>query len=514
MHVVFFNRSFYPETTATSQLLTELCADLVRDYGCRVTVVAGVPVVTWSAEDGAGSRRSEVRDQTSDIRRQGSEPRGQAETHDERHEERLRKFRAEHVLSGAEGNAKIAKKDDLTLRPWRSWREDGFAPIHNSPFAIRNLQYASLATYVSPLTSYSAVLRPFTREYYSGVEILRARGTSFPKTGFAGRFSNYVSYFMSACYAGLRVSRPDVVVAMTDPPIIGLAGYIAARRFSVPLVMYYQDIFPEAGRLLEDFHSASIDRALEKTNRLLVRRASRIVALGETMKRRLVEGKGADPRKTAVIHNWADCEAIVPGPKRNAFSEANGLADKFVVMHSGNIGLSQAPETLLGAADRLRSCYPDIRVVFVGDGVKKEALARQAQTAGLDNVRFLPFQPKENLKESFAAADVFVVSLKRGLAGIIVPSKLYGILAAGRPYVAAVEDDCEVAGITRAYGCGVVAEPESADDLAEKILTLYRDRDLARRMGENARHAALRFDRKAGVKAYYEMLRGVAEGAG
>jgi len=501
MHIAFFNRSFYPETTATSQLLTELCTDLVRDYGCRVTVVAGVPVVACM-EHGARSQRSDAGDQTSDIRRQRSEPRGQPGTHHERHEGRGFAQSANDQRS----EIRDQKSEQRTVLVGRniSVCAPAFAPNWFS------CPPASWRLALSPLRS----LHPpcfFQRERYAGIEILRARGTRLPKTRFVGRFSNYVSYFMSACYAGLRVSRPDVVVAMTDPPIIGMAGYLTARWFQAPLVMYYQDIFPEAGRLLEDFHSAAIDRALEKTNRFLVRRASRIVALGETMKRRLVEGKGADPRKTAVIHNWADCEAIVPGPKRNAFSQANGLADKFVVMHSGNIGLSQAPETLLGAADRLRS-YPDIRVVFVGDGVKKEALARQAQTAGLDNVRFLPFQPKENLKESFAAADLFIVSLKRGLAGVIVPSKLYGILAAGRPYVAAVEDDCEVAGITRAYGCGVVAEPESPDDLAEKILTLYRDRDLARRMGENARLAALRFDRKAGVKAYYEMLRSVAEG--
>ncbi|MGH7825513.1 MAG: glycosyltransferase family 4 protein [Candidatus Binatia bacterium] len=351
--------------------------------------------------------------------------------------------------------------------------------------------------------------RILERERYAGIEILRARGTRFSKTRFIGRFSNYVSYFLSACYAGLKLDRPDVIVALTDPPIIGLAAYLAARRFQAPLVMYYQDIFPEAGRLLEDFHSAIVDRSLENVNRFLVRKADRIVALGETMQKKLVEGKGADAEKTVVIHNWADCSEIAPGPKRNAFSEANGFADKFVVMHSGNLGLSQAPDILLGAAARLRH-IPDLQMVIVGEGVKKAALLERAGQSCLQNVRFLPFQPKEALRESFAAADVFVVSLKRGLAGVIVPSKLYGILAAGRPYVAAVEDDCEVAAITREYQCGLVAKPEDAEDLAAKLLLLYRDRGLARRMGENARKAALRFDRRVGVRAYYEMLRDVA----
>jgi glycosyltransferase involved in cell wall biosynthesis len=344
-----------------------------------------------------------------------------------------------------------------------------------------------------------------SRERHAGIDILRARGTRLPKTRLVGRFSNYVSYFLSACCAGLRLDRPDIVVALTDPPIIGLAAYLAARRFNAPLVIYYQDIFPEAGRLLEDFHSVTVDRALERVNRFLICRADRFVTLGATMRERLVEEKGADREKTVVIPGWVDCSEITPGPKENDFSKSNRLDGKFVVMHSGNIGLSQGLEILLGAANRLRH-LSELEIVFVGDGVKKTALMERARALELENVRFLPFQPKESLKESFAAADVFIISLKRGLAGIIVPSKLYGILAAGRPYVAAVENDCEVAAITRKFDCGLVADPEDSDDLATKLLLLYRDRELARRMGENARKAALQFDRKIGVRTYYELL--------
>jgi glycosyltransferase involved in cell wall biosynthesis len=124
----------------------------------------------------------------------------------------------------------------------------------------------------------------------------------------------------------------------------------------------------------------------------------------------------------------------------------------------------------------------------------------------LSNVHFLPYQPREQLWQSFASADVFVIALKRGLAGYIVPSKLYGILAAGRPYVAAVEDACEVAAVTRQYDCGLLAEPGDPKDLAEKLLTLYQDRALAQRLGANARRAALVFDRRRQVQAYHELF--------
>ncbi len=403
MHVVFFNRSFYPDGAATGQLLTDLAEGLVEQHGWRVTVITGVPLVP-------------------------------------------------------------SRPDLPRLGGWL-----------------------------------------VGREHYHGVAIRRARGTRFDKRRFAGRAANYMSYFLTACWAGLRVERPDVVVAMTDPPIIGLAAWLAAKRAGAPLVMAYQDLFPEVTTLLEDFHSDAIDRGLQRVNRFLCRRATRIVALGETMRRRLIENKGAREEQTVVISNWADTTAIVPGDKANAFAREHGLADAFVVMHSGNVGLSQSLETIVEAASLLRD-LPDLRIVFQGEGVKKADLQRQAAALGLSNVLFLPYAPKARLGEAFAAADVFVVSLQRGLAGYIVPSKLYGILAAGRPYVAAVEESCEVAAITRARQCGLVAEPGDAASLAGRIRELYEDRSLTRRLGANARAAGLLFDRAVQVERYARLL--------
>jgi colanic acid biosynthesis glycosyl transferase WcaI len=403
VHILFLNRSYYPDTAATGQLLTDLCEDLVRHHGCRVSVIAGVPLL----------------------------------------------------------------------------------PEHAKVVNVRGL---------------------VGRESHNGVEIFRARGSRFDKRRFVGRAANYVSYFLTACYAGMKMNRPDVVVALTDPPIIGVAGWLAARRARAPLVMAYQDLFPEVTVLLKDFHSDTINGALQAVNRFLCRKADRIVALGETMRQRLIENKGAPAERTLIIPSWADTRTIVPGPKRNPFAELHGLADKFVVMHSGNIGLSQSLETVVEAAALLKGIQ-DLQVVFVGDGVNKPNLVAQAQALQLSNVSFLPFQPKDRLCESFASADVFIVSLQRGLAGYIVPSKLYGILAAGRPYVAAVEPTCEVAAITNAHQCGLVAEPSNARAMAEAITTLYNDASLRRRCGENARRASAAFDRSAQVNKYASLFR-------
>jgi glycosyltransferase involved in cell wall biosynthesis len=408
LKICFFNRSYWPDLGATGQLLTELAENLVRSYGCTVSVVAGPAL---------------------------SHPKG-------------------------------------AQRRVGQWG-------------------------------------PVQRERHNGVDIFRASGTTFRPRRFAGRAANYLSYFLSACYAGLQIPRTDIVIALTDPPIIGLAAFLAARRAGAKFIFLCQDIFPEVALLLEDFRNETVNCLLDRVNRLLISKADHIVALGETMRARLIAEKGADPHKLAVIHNWANCSAIVPGPKQNAFSRNHGLADKFVVMHSGNIGLSQGLETVVEAAAQLKD-YPDIQVVFVGTGVKKPFLEDQVRTMGLHNVSFLPYQPREGLSDSFASADVFIVSLNRGLAGYIVPSKLYGILAAGRPYVAAVEERCEVATITQQYDCGLLAEPADPNDLAARILTLYHDRSLAQRLGANARQAALAFDCPLQVRAYYDLFQQLA----
>lgn len=345
----------------------------------------------------------------------------------------------------------------------------------------------------------------FQREEYHGIQIFRTRGTRFSKRILAGRVCNYITYFFCACITGLVLDRPNVIVTLTDPPIVGLAAYLSSRRFRVPWVISYRDIFPEVARLAGGFRNPLVELILDRTNRFLVAKADRVVALGETMHQKLIQEKGAPAERTCVIEDWATCSEIVPGPKENPFSVIHGLADRFVVMHSGNVGLSQGLEHLIQAAARLKE-VSDLRVVLIGEGVKKSDLEKQTDSLRLENVLFLPYLPKNQLRDSFSTADVFILSLKKGLAGYSVPSKLYAILASGRPYVAAVEESCEVTAITRRFSCGLLACPEDAADLAEKILVLYRDPALRQRMGENARKAAFQFDRPRGVQRYHALF--------
>jgi glycosyltransferase involved in cell wall biosynthesis len=397
LRVCYFNRSYWPDTGATGQLLTELAEDLVSKHGIEVTVVTGYPV--------------------------------------------------------------------------------------NS---------------TEPLAS---------RQTRNGVHIVRARGTTFSPRRFAGRAMNYVTYFFSALVAALGLPRQDVTIALTDPPIIGLAAIAARPRHGV--IFFCQDIFPEVAGLLEDFHSPAINALLERLNRFMVRRAVRIIALGDTMASRLIHGKGADPGKITVIHNWADTSAIVPSDKRNAFAAAHGLDTKFVVLHAGNIGLSQNLDVVIEAAGLLKT-HRDIVILFIGDGNRRAALQAAAESRGLDNVTFLPYQPRDQLRWTYASSDVCLVSLKPGLAGYIVPSKLYPILAAGRPYIAAVEPVSEVAALTQRHRCGVLVEPGDAAQLADAILRLADQSHERAAMGTRARVASELFARDRQVAAHAQVIEEVA----
>ena len=250
-------------------------------------------------------------------------------------------------------------------------------------------------------------------------------------------------------------------------------------------------------------------RCSSGVNRFLVRRAARIVALGDTMASRLVHGKGADAGKITVIHNWADTSAIVPSAKGNAVcAPRTAWHDRFVVLHAGNIGLSQNLDVVIDAAARAEGA-DRYRDPVHRRRQPPARWSRGARARGLDNVRFLPFQPRDQLRWTYASSDVCLVSLKPGLAGYIVPSKLYPILAAGRPYIAAVEPMSEVAALTERHRCGVLVAPGDAAALAARSCAWPIDRR-ARCDGRRARVAAELFARDRQVAAHAQVIEEVA----
>ncbi len=294
-------------------------------------------------------------------------------------------------------------------------------------------------------------------EVCNGVEIVRVHSTSFDRAPLHRRALNYFTYLGRALRRGLRARRPDVVLCMTDPPMVGDVALLVARRFRRPLVVISQDVFPEIAVELRRLTNPVLVRALDILIRWYLRRATRVVAIGETMRMRL-EAKGVPPSRLRVIPNWADTSAIVPQERDNAWAREHELVDRFVVMHSGNVGHAQDLETLIRATPTLRD-LDGLAVVVVGFGARHAYLESLRDELGADAVRFLPYQPRELLSLSLSSADVHYVGLARGLAGYVVPSRLYGILAAGRPVLVAADPASETAQLVRHVGCGIWVPP-------------------------------------------------------
>jgi colanic acid biosynthesis glycosyl transferase WcaI len=349
------------------------------------------------------------------------------------------------------------------------------------------------------------------REVRNGVSIIRVRSTSYDRTQLSRRAANYLTYLLGAIQEGLAAGRPDVVISMTDPPFIGAAAELVARRYRVPLVVISQDVFPEIAVRLGRLTNPLVIGALGVIIGSYLRFADRVVVIGETMKKRIIE-KGVSPDRVTVISNWGDAERVSPGPRENPWAVEHDLVDKFVVMHFGNVGHAQDLDTLIRATTFLRD-LDDLVVPIIGVGARLQELTELAAAIEADKVRFLPWQQYEQRALPISAAHLHVVGLARGLAGYIVPSRMWGVLAAGRPVIAAAEDESETAAVVRETGCGIVVPPGDPLALAEAIRACYEGVYDLEEMGRRARaYAETETDRSIAVARYRTVLEDVRAG--
>jgi colanic acid biosynthesis glycosyl transferase WcaI len=343
------------------------------------------------------------------------------------------------------------------------------------------------------------------RLVHNGVKIVRVRSTSYERSRLFARASNYATYLSSSLLQGLRVRRPDVVLCMTDPPIVANIALVVARRYRAPLVVISQDVFPEIAAELKRLENPVVMSVLRRLVGLYLRRADRIVAIGETMRTRLEE-KGAPADRLRVISNWIDTERLEPREKANAWAKHARLEGKFVVMHSGNVGHAQDLDSLVRAGTFLRD-LDDLQIMIIGMGARHAELVALAKLHELDQVRFLYYQAREDLPNSLSAADVHVVGLASGLAGYVVPSRLYGILAVAKPVIVAADDESETAQVVRGIGCGLVVPPGRPELLARAIRDTHDGRYDLVEMGARGREWVEReADRSVAVRRYRDLL--------
>ena len=301
-----------------------------------------------------------------------------------------------------------------------------------------------------------------------------------------------------------RSFRPDVVLVMSPPLILGIAGWWSALRWRVPVVFNIQDVFPDVAVEVGAITNPRVIAVASWLERFLYRRSAAVTVLSEDLRQNLAAKlAGHRPERVEVIPNFVDTVRIAPGERDNGYRSEFGLGDRTVVMYAGNLGYSQSVDLVLDAA-RAMADDPDVVFVVNGGGSARSALLERAE--GLDNVVWVGMQPKERLSEVLAAADVHTVLLKAGLARSSVPSKTYSILASGRPVIASVDPGTEVDRVVREADAGTVVPPEDPAAFVEAVRQMVGSPDDRARMGRNGRRWVERWLSPAAVAEAYEAL--------
>jgi glycosyltransferase involved in cell wall biosynthesis len=327
------------------------------------------------------------------------------------------------------------------------------------------------------------------QEIVDGVQVHRLATTRYGRSALLGRGIDYLSFYASVWRRAHAVaSKGDILVAKTDPPLLSALAMQVAKRREARLVNWLQDLYPEVAiELSVPLLAGPLGQALTHVRDKSLKAAAANVVVGQRMAER-VQARGIAGERVHVIHNWSADDQIFPiAHRNNVLRREWGLENKFVVGYSGNLGRAHEFETALGASELLRS-NPHITFIFIGGGHLTEELARAVKQRGLEqSFRFFPYQDRTQLKYSLCAADVHWISLRPEMEGLIVPSKFYGIAAAGRPVVAITSRDGEIARLVEQYGCGLVISPGDASSLAEGLNLLSADNERVTAMGRSAR---------------------------
>jgi len=344
--------------------------------------------------------------------------------------------------------------------------------------------------------------RPYQTEIAGRARIIRVGSTAFPRFEMKKRVLNYLSYVALAIPRGLLVPC-DAIVAMTDPPFQGIVGAVVAMLKRKPYVYNIRDMYPDmavGGSLVRPGRLATM---WEKLHRWALRRATRVIVLGEDMRARII-GKGVEPARVLIVRDGTEIvppNTPLPAPDSEVVRAIRG-SFSFVLVHAGNLGFYGAWNSLVSAARLLAN--DGVGLVFVGDGAQRSEI--EAAAAGSGNIRFLEFFPASKIPSVLAAADAHVITVKRGLEGVVVPSKMYGILAAGKPIVAVAPKETDAVSLGIRRGFAVAADPDRAAEVVSAVRGLVSDPHKLKTMGQAARAAAPDYDRVKELQKFVEII--------
>jgi len=337
------------------------------------------------------------------------------------------------------------------------------------------------------------------REVRGNLAVERVGSTAYPRFQMRRRVSNYLTYLSLAIPVALSISS-DIVLAMTDPPIEGIAGALVARLSGRPFVYNIRDLYPDMAVGGSIVRPGSFTARWEAMHRWALRQAARVIVLGEDMRDRIV-AKGIDPARVVVSRDGIDIPETVPSAENSVAREIRGDF-RFVLVHAGNVGFYGAWQTLISAVRMLEG--EGVGLVFIGEGAMKPQV--EAMAEGCSAIRFLPFFPASEVPLVLSAGDMHVVTVKRGLEGVVVPSKLYPTLAAGRPVLGVAPEESDVVRIIRRTGCGIAANPDDPASVAEAVRSVLRDPEQLQTMARQAREIAFSYDRVKQLKIFSETI--------
>jgi len=318
----------------------------------------------------------------------------------------------------------------------------------------------------------------------NGVNVVRIPLPSINRSKLALRLFQLFIYQIGATIEGLN-KQFDVMFLnnpffMTGIPLLFL-GVLRKK----PLVYAVYDVYPDIGIQTGIFRSKWVIQLITALERYCLRKATLVRVLSKTFIPPILR-MGIPEEKIRLIYDWVDVDLVRPISKVNSFSIENGLSERFVVLYAGNIGLSQGLEIVLDAAAQFTT-QPDVIFIFVGDGAGKIALLEEAKKRELSNIRFIPFQPREQLPEVLATADISLIILKKGAAFGSLPSKTYSIMASGKPIIACLDLNSEASELIQRSGAGISIHPEDPIALSDCITMLKNDIELRKKFGRNGR---------------------------
>lgn len=316
------------------------------------------------------------------------------------------------------------------------------------------------------------------KEKDGDVRVVRVKGALRPRSVVA-----YGIIWLRMMMAGLRLKRRDLVVTMTDPPLLAVIGGMVAKARGSRHIHWCQDLYPDLlpalGMSAPDF----IVRRLRAASYRAMGQCDKVIVIGRCMAKRLMRG-GIDPKIISFIPNWPDRE-LVSRPRRLRPANSNAVhkelfassVPKFRVLYSGTMGKAHPIDTVIGAAQILNAGHPEIEFVFVGEGKNFEKLVKARDRQGLENIRLIPWQPVSRLRDLMESGDLHLISMNPDAAGMLAPCKLYSALAVGRPCVFVGPPHCETARTINEYNAGVVVPQGEPGQLADAILRYRMDGD-------------------------------------